>query len=94
LQATDSVDPAGSNFFVGINESGQAAVIVSTPSSIFVASIIESLTATDSVTARLFWEPIDDDQTISWVAVNDDQPSSWTQVDDSQNPAWTEITTV
>jgi hypothetical protein len=88
------MDPAGSTFYAGFTDSGKAAVIVSTPSSIFVASVIESLTATDSVTARLFWEPIDDNQTITWAAINDDQPASWTQVDDSQSPAWTDITTV
>jgi len=79
---------------VGVNESGQVQAIISVASSIFNTSIIESLVATDSVTARLLWEPIDDDQTISWANVNSDQSSSWVQVDDSQSPAWTDITTV
>jgi hypothetical protein len=79
----DAVSSAGSVFAVRVNESGRITDIAPVPTGVFNVSVIESLIATDVFFARLFWEPI-----------NVNQTPGWTEIVDVQNPNWTEITTV
>jgi hypothetical protein len=96
------VTSANSVFAVNINETGQITDIVSLAPSIFNASIIESILATDSFFARLFWEPINDDQNADWGTINDNQAPGWSSINnaqtvtwgainDNQTPGWTEV---
>jgi hypothetical protein len=41
-------------------------------------SITETATGTATVSARFFWEPIDDLQTANWTIVVDTQTAGWT----------------
>jgi hypothetical protein len=46
----------------------------------FIASINELATGTDSVTARRFWEVIDDTQTANWQNIGNTQTAGWAAV--------------
>ena len=98
----DKVSSGNNIFVVQIGESGKVVDVSAVAASAFNVDIIESLKATDTVLARLRWEPIDDDQTAAWnginntqsagwAAINDDQPSAWAPVNDDQVPTWTEV---
>jgi hypothetical protein len=93
LSAADSISVV-TQLTALISESVSASAIQASDSSIITGSVIESIIAADSVTARFFWEPIDDDENADWNAVNDSQTPGWTDVVDAQSPSWVEITTV
>jgi hypothetical protein len=46
----------------------------------FVASIAELATGIDSITARPFWEIIDDTQNANWQNIGNTQTAGWTAV--------------
>jgi hypothetical protein len=46
----------------------------------FIASITELATGTDSITARPFWDVIDDTQTANWQNIGNTQTAAWTAV--------------
>ena len=46
----------------------------------FVASITELATGTDVITARPFWEVIDDTQDANWQNIGNTQTAGWTAV--------------
>jgi hypothetical protein len=46
----------------------------------FIASLTESATGTDSITALPFWEIIDDTQTANWQNIGNTQTAAWTAV--------------
>jgi hypothetical protein len=46
----------------------------------FIASINELATGTDSITARPFWEVIDDTQNANWQNISNTQTAGWTAI--------------
>jgi hypothetical protein len=59
----------------------------------FVASLTESATGTDSITARPFWEIIDDTQTANWQNIGNTQTANWQNIGNTQTATWTAVST-
>jgi hypothetical protein len=54
----------------------------------FLARVVETGRASDVISCRYLWEPVDDNQTSNWQNVNDAQGATWAVVNDSQAGSW------
>ena len=88
---SDEVTDLGSEVNVAVFENGAVSEISAIPASIFSGAVIESVVVTDSIRAKFFWDPVDDDQTAAWGNINNNQTASWTLITSTQNPNWTDI---
>ena len=59
----------------------------------FNITITEAATGATILTARLLWEPIDDQQTANWITIGTTQSPNWTDITNPQTPGWTDIPT-
>jgi hypothetical protein len=91
LTISDEVTDLGSEVNVAVFENGTVSEISAIPASIFSGAVIESVVVTDSIRAKFFWDPVDDDQTAAWGNINNNQTASWTLITSTQNPNWTDI---
>jgi hypothetical protein len=60
---------------------------------VFNIAVTEASTGNVVVSARLLWEPIDDQQTPDWTTIGTTQSPNWTNINDTQIPGWTDIPT-
>jgi hypothetical protein len=78
-----------------------SAVVTSVVVANFVASITESVDATDLYVTKGWyriidgqtpnWNPINDSQTVVWTAINDGQTPGWVLINNTQTVTWTNI---
>jgi hypothetical protein len=61
---------------------------------IYLSSVTETATATDTILSGFLWNVIDDTQTPSWVLISNTQTPGWGTIDNTQTPNWTVIGTV
>jgi hypothetical protein len=71
-----------------VSESSTATDNYNPAGSIYNATLLTSLTASDAFFAAYLWEPVDDSQTINWQNVDNTQNPGWGDVDDQQTPGW------
>ena len=82
----------GSVYNISVTEVASAQDQVSNVGT-FNITITEAATGVAILTARLLWEPIDDQQTPDWTTIGTTQSPNWTNINDTQIPGWTDIPT-
>jgi len=71
----------------------EAAAGQDQPSNIgtFNIAVTEASTGTVVFSARLLWEPIDDQQTANWATIGTTQTANWATISTGQTPNWQDI---
>ena len=73
-------------------ESGYANDTISAAGSIYHVAVVEALSASDSVSARLLWEIIDDTDDAHWGSIDTSNVPVWSAITTTQTPNWNVIT--
>jgi len=74
-----------------IDEGAQAAVASVLVRAVLFVNLLETLRATDLLSARFLWDAVSDNQTPDWQNVTDSQTPGWVDVNDAQVDNWQNV---